>query len=161
MDEGNQKLCIHSDCRGLYSKPDCYCCAKKKEACFPELDECTARCPIITSNNVIWYMGSCVCIMGTKWIQSECTKCCSIVFSPNHDYINLLEYWGTLKNKSIKFRTPKRRLVLELRWIHSITNNLKVDQFMHARARVAPFALAYVIHDDPRGFIITILSNMD
>jgi hypothetical protein len=32
---------------------------------------------------------------------------------------------------------------------------------MHARARVAPFALAYVIHDDPRGFIITILSNMD
>jgi hypothetical protein len=47
-----------------------------------------------------------------------------------------------------------RRLVLELRWIHSITNNLKVDQFMHARARVAPFALAYVIHDDPRGFII-------
>ncbi|KAG2612846.1 hypothetical protein PVAP13_4KG310500 [Panicum virgatum] len=49
MDEmGNQKVCIYSDCRGRYSKADCWCCAKNKDACFPGLDECETRCPVLT-----------------------------------------------------------------------------------------------------------------
>ncbi|CAL5041939.1 unnamed protein product [Urochloa decumbens] len=41
----NHQVCFYSDCKGRYSKADCWCCKKVKDACYPVLDECDKTCP--------------------------------------------------------------------------------------------------------------------